>query len=251
MSLTARHSSPMYKAGRHQDASCRWPSSSRRSTSAGATSPSSSSAAPPGPPSSFSSVGCESLPFLETFDPVHPSWNVKTGTFVENSGTWQATDASRRNLATWSDCAYDNASDQKIVRGRVALIQSVSQANAGLVLNYRLADPLTNPHIEYFMLLLNRKTTRVELKRFNGATTITEHTVTPGLPFAFNDWFEIEVDIQPSTTFDVVVKNLTNPAWPQVSFSIATTKYGDNDGKHGVVADRAQAFFDFWELENA
>ena len=234
------------------------------------------------PPSvSSSSEICAALPFYDCFDlPPHSSWSLKMGsiTFVEADSPGEScsvsascgnstssssclkeiskavrlNDQSRRNVYLWEDCGT-GASTGKRVRAHVKLVSAVGQQNAGLVLNYHTVDPITNPHIEYFLLQINRSTNRVELAKFNG-TIANLQTFAAVQPFSLNDWFDLDVTCSvfgSDVLIEVSVENASDPAWPSVSFSYITSTWGNADGYYGIHTDRAKADFSFWELQNA
>lgn len=232
---------------------------------------------------------CAELPFLDRFNEVlHQSWVAKIGSynFVADDSPFQPTvledvcfssvsssvsssylcdeapeasvqltDSSRRQVLAWEDCAVGNSLGKRITT-HMRLTNQAARINGGLVINHRLVDPFTNPHIEYFLFSLNRNNNRVELLRFNGSTFITENAVAPPTPFSLNDWFELEVLPTSlgsgSVALAVRVTNVTNPSWGTVQFAVATTRYGDGtDGFHGIGNNRAVTRFSYWMLEDA
>ncbi len=176
-----------------------------------------------------------------------------TGTLTGPEQALQLYDTSRRNVMIWEDCGTESTLE-KICRCNVHLTNSTQQ-NAGLVLNYHLVDPLTNPRINYFVAQINRNSNKVELLRYNGSTMVTENTASPGVPFSLDDWYEIKVTvtgISPgSVLISVRVENVTTPGWPVVSFSVITSRWGEPDGFYGIHTTRAVSNFSCWELSDA
>jgi len=248
---------------------------------------SSESEEPPQPTPSESSEAevCVDLPFLEFFEPYqHLSWDVRAGGFVlvdsfdpyepssdslpsfaqppsssslHAGSAWQSTEGWQRNLAIFDDCGCDPAINHRVRTHLQLTNDSRSRINGGIVLNYHVEDPMTNPLLQYFMVFLNRVTNKIEIKRYNGNMTILEFTVSPGLPFSLGTWYELDVTAveHPTVVGDVVisvsVRNLDNPGWPAVTTALQTSRYGTPSGKHGVVVDRAITTFGFWSLEDA
>jgi len=166
----------------------------------------------------------------------------------------QLKDGSRRNALVWEDCGVDN-SHAKIVTAHLQLTDGASQQNGGLVLNYHLVDPFTSPRYEYFIAQLNRITNKIELVRFNGSVLIVENSATPSLPLELEDWYQVQAETTDlgggNTRVTVTVTGITDPAWPQVSFSLTTSLWGDPDGHFGIHATRAVTNFSFWRIEDA
>lgn len=162
-------------------------------------------------------------------------------------------DSSRRNALVWEDCGVDS-SDGKRVTTQLKLTNNASRRNGGVILNYHLVDPFTNPRIEYFVAQINQNDNRVELVRFNGAALIVENFATPAVPFSFTDWYQIvaEATVAGSNVqIDVEVSNVSTPSWPTVSFSLLTSRWGNSDGHYGIHTNRAITDFSFWRLEDA
>lgn len=163
-------------------------------------------------------------------------------------------DSSRRNVMVWEDCGIDSSFAKKVTT-HLKLTNGASRRNGGVIMNYHLVDPFTNPHVEYFIAQINQNDNRVELVRYNGASLILENFVTPGVPFSFTDWYEITAEAQDegggNTRITVTVNNVSSPGWPQVSFSLLTNRWGNDDGHYGIHTNRAITDFSFWGLEDA
>lgn len=219
---------------------------------------------------SSASLSCVALPFEEFFDDAEPhsSWETKTGNFViagpdspyesgvsasAGYGSYQSTEGWRRNLAIFDDCGYDEPADRSVIT-QFFLTKIPGRSNGGLLLNYHISNPITNPLLQYFMVMVDQQHNRLEFLRYNGANTITEHTVVPGLPFPLYTWLKMQVDITDlgggMTALAVVLTNLEDGGWPLVSVAYQTAKYGDFVGKHGIAADRAVTNFAYWRLAN-
>lgn len=165
----------------------------------------------------------------------------------------QLYDSSRRNIMIWEDCGTGPSFDKRVT-SQVQLRNTVSQKNAGVILNYQLVDPFTNPRINYWVAQINRNTNRVELLRFNGSTLVLENSVAPAVPFSFTDWYEIQAvatQVGANALISVRVENISDPLWPVVMFSLSTSRWGPPEGFFGIHTDRAVADFSYWKLEDA
>lgn len=162
--------------------------------------------------------------------------------------------AAGKNLMLWQDCGVIDT-EAKIVTVRTQLTNLGSKQNAGVVLNYHLVDPFTSPRYEYFLIQINKNTNKIELLRYNGGLFITENAATPGLPFSLADWYEIKATTQytggGNAQINVVVTGITNPSWPQVSFTVITSQWGEPDGDFGLYTSRAVSNFDYWRVQDA
>jgi len=195
----------------------------------------------------------EELPFEDDFETLHPSWDTKLGVATVSGGQMQLIDGSRRNVITWDDIGTGDSVGKKLT-SRVQLTNTGTNQNGGIILNYHLVDPLTNPRYEYHVVQLNRNNNRVELLRYNGAILVAENFVTPGAPFSLSDWYEVSAEAQQDgddVRLSVNVSNASNPLWPAVSFSMIASRWGESDGFYGVHANRAAANFTAWRLEDA
>ena len=170
-------------------------------------------------------------------------------------GALRLTDPSRRNVITWDDCGYAGESLGKKITTHVRLTNQGARINGGIALNYHLVDPFTAPRFEYFIAQINRSDNKVELLRHNGALFIVENSVAPSTPFSLNDWYSIEATATDAgggnVLIAVAVRNVTDPSWPSVNFSVVTSRWGNNDGYHGLATNRSIAIFGHWSIEDA
>jgi hypothetical protein len=213
---------------------------------------------------SLSSESCTALPFTRTFDAATArGFDVVQGAFTfesldspdEEAGgpdvSYVATNTTRRNVSVLTDCGIDNALNKRVTT-HVSLQQSQGRSNGHLVLNYRLVDPINNPHFEYFAVALDRQAGKIRLLRWAGAGFIEEAAAVVGSPILYDDWYELEAEIEESdgqAAIGVAVRGITDPGWPDVSFSVLTSKYVPSDGLFGVGSDRALASFSFLKIE--
>ncbi len=218
---------------------------------------------------STSSEACVELPFLEPFDvPDDLNWVVPIGEFISvsvdspgepESGSltdplfsYTAMDLSRRNVATFAGCGLPIV--DMTVRTNLRLRNAGSRANGGLVLNYRTADPLSNPHQVSFFISLDRVVGKLRILRFNGGSFVEEASATLATNAFYDDWYEMEVSavtVDDQVTITAEVNGVTDEAWPSASCSVTTNRYLPADGVLGVGTDRAQTDFAFFEVEAA
>ena len=225
---------------------------------------------------SSSSQPCLSLPYLETFDggdaedfavkigefdfvtadspdePDGSEMSLGSGSLAPIEISYRAKDASRRNVSVVDACGLGLAVNKRATT-HVSLANTSGRRNGGLILNYHLVQPLTNPHIEYFSAVLDRDAGKVRLLRFNGTGLNEESSATVGAPIVFDDWYQIVAEVTPSgggVAIKVTVTGITDPAWPTVQFSVNSNRYLPADGLFGVGSDRSQARFSFFLLED-
>ena len=167
--------------------------------------------------------------------------------------SYTASGTGGRNIALWDACALSDSRSKQLTTD-VMLWSSTQQQNGGLLLNYHQVDLTTNPHYEYYAVLLDKRVGKVRVVRFTGAVLSTVHEVTPTRGFVFGHWYRIVARIVPvtgvQTAIAVVVTGITDPSWPAVSFSLAVNDYMPADGVHGVISDRAKASFAFFRVED-
>ncbi len=238
--------------------------SSLSSASLSSEAPSPSSSSESSTADSLSSESCSQLPFTRTFDDeTARGFAVPQGAFTfesldspdEEAGgpavSYVATDTTRRNLAVMTDCGVDTTLNKRVTT-HISLQQSRARSNGHLVLNYRLVDPINNPHYEYFAVSLDRQAGKVRLLRWAGAGFIEEAATVVGSPILYGDWYEIEAEIEESdgqVAIGVAVRGVTDAGWPDVSFSVLTSRYLPADGLFGLGSDRAVASFSFLKIE--
>lgn len=220
---------------------------------------------------SLGSINCTELPFIDDFDEsLSSSWVLIQGSyqlvpadspeeFLEAGNSFGIQQALRlsntavRNIMLWRDCGTGDAGNKRVTT-QLQLLTGGPQQNAGVVMNYRLVNPLSDPKIRYFLAQLNQTTNRIELLSFNGATATVENSVTPALPLVLNNWYEVITEVTDNVSgkrIQVDVRDITNPDWPVVSFQIVTNRWGSSTGHYGVHALQAFANFSCWRIEDA
>ena len=237
--------------------------------SSSSSSSSSSSASDSSVLPSSESLPCAAVPYLTDFDDGEAdAFTVKSGTFVYAAGdapqesldsvgsltdtAYTAVNGSVRNLAILQAC--DLLSSKNAVCETALLVTADNPSrNGGLILNYRIADPLTNPHVEFFFVLLDMNVNRIRILRFNGSVLVQEYASPSPLPLTPGYWYKLRVTTSPfglQTAIAVHLDGLDDPADLEVNFSIATNKYGTTDGQFGVGTDKARTLFSYFKLEN-
>ncbi len=217
---------------------------------------------------SSESESCAALPVVLNFDTPAGQFVIKNGDFEYQAydspseigggmgtGALTAINPSTRNIGIWDNCGASPALD-RIVTTDVQVTALAPSRNGGLVLNYHLADPLENPHIEYFLVLLDLNVNKIRVLRYNGLNHVEEYASPTPLPFVPNDWYRIEAEITTLSVTQkaiaVTVSGISDPGFGPVSFSLATTRYGDpTDGRFGVGSLRGYARFSFLQIEDS
>jgi hypothetical protein len=217
---------------------------------------------------SSESLPCYSLPYFADFDSSEAEGlTVEEGYFVfdsydapneEDEGgrpadiAFTAIEGATRNIAVIGGC---NLVSSQIAVCEVALSITTEYPirNGGIVVNYRLVDPLTNPHIEYFLVLVDMNVNKLKVLRFNGITLVEEYASPSALPLLPGAWYKLRVTTSPfgeQTAIAVHLDGLDDPADLEVNFSIATNKFGDTNGRFGIGTNRAYTLFSYFHLEN-
>ena len=232
--------------------------------------PSESSIAPTSESSiapSSESVSCALLPLTLNFDTTPTEVVVEYGTFDYEAydspdevdpgvgdSAYVAQSGSTRNIAIWDNCGASPAIDREISTDVQVTALNPSR-NGGLVINYHLADPLGSPHIAYFLVLLDLNVNKIRVLRYNGLNHVEEYASPVPLPFVPDDWYRITVRVTTLSptqkAIAVTVVGVSDMGFGPVSFSIATTRYGDpTDGRFGVGSLRGRARFSYLHLED-
>lgn len=220
---------------------------------------------------SLGSVDCTELPFVDDFDTsLNASWvllqgnrqlveadspeeELAVGHSLPTVQALQLNSTTSRNILLWKDCGTGDAGS-KLVRTHLQMLTGGPQQNAGIMMNYRLVNPLTNPQIRYFLAQLNINTNRIELLSYNGTATIVENSVIPPVPLVVAHWYELTVTVTnnpPGRLINVNVRDVTDPDWPTVSFQISTNRWGTSTGHYGVHTSQAVSNFSFWSIADA
>lgn len=228
------------------------------------TSSESSSVAPP----SSVAESCAALPITLDFDEPAGQFVIKNGDFEYQAfdspdevdggigaGSLVAINGSIRNIAVWDNCGASPALD-RVVSTDVQITALNPSRNGGIVLNYHLADPLSNPHIEYFLVMLDLNVNKIRVLRYNGLNHVEEYASPAPLPFVPSDWYRISVEVTTLSptqkAIAVTVNGISDPGFGPVSFSLATTRYGDpTDGRFGVGSLRGYARFSYLHIEDS
>lgn len=204
--------------------------------------------------SSLNSLSSLSVPWLEEVQWARQWQSVSSlSCSVMVSQALQLNDTSRRNIIIWEDCGTGESSNKKVTT-QVQLTNAGVVQNAGVILNYRLVNPLTNPQIRYFLAQINRNANTVELYSYNGMQLVLENSVTVGTPFSLNDWYEIEATVSNEVSgkrISIRVSGVSVPSWPTVSFNLLTNRWGESVGHHGLHTMQAASNFSYWRLDDA
>jgi hypothetical protein len=219
---------------------------------------------------SSESLACATLPYVTTFDDeTADSFVVRSGLFAYETGdapiessasasavaydiSYIAYGGAQRNLSILEACNL--VTPQSIVCETALMITTeLPLRNGGIVLNYRTVDPLTNPHVEYFFVVVDMNINKIRVLRFNGGMLVQEYASPTALPLAPGYWYRLRVTTSVfglQTAIAVQLDGLDDGADLSVSFSIATSRFGSPVGMCGVGTDRAKAKFSYFSLEN-
>jgi hypothetical protein len=165
-----------------------------------------------------------------------------------------ATDGSRRNLILWDACAYSSA-ENKIVTTDLQITNNTSSHNAGIIVNHRTVNPLTNPQIEYFHALLDRDANRLRLMRVVNGSAFEIAGVFLGDVVQYNHWYRMVVEtfenpINPAETIiKTTVSGVTNVGWSTATLSVSTSNFTPDDGLFGLGTSRGYSRFSFFQIE--
>ena len=203
---------------------------------------------------SLNSLSSVAVPWTEEVQWGRPWQSVSSlSCSVMISQALQLSDTSRRNLIIWEDCGTGYSSNKRITT-QVQLTNNGVMQNAGVLMNYRLVNPLTNPQIRYFLAQINRNANTVELYSYNGMQLVLENSVSVGTPFSLNDWYEIEATVTDEISgkrISIRVSGVSVPTWPAVSFNLLTNRWGESVGHHGLHTMQAASNFSYWRLDDA
>jgi len=216
---------------------------------------------------SSESVSCALLPVLFDFDVSPPEliapngrWGYEDVVLEESessesgsSGRWLvASSGSTKNIVIWDNCGGAPTVDRRVSAGMQVLTTNPDR-NAGIILNYHTADPLTSPHIAYFLVLLDLNVNKIRVLRFNGLNHVEEYVSPSALPLIPGDWYEMIVEITESPptqhALAVTVNGITTPSFT-AGFSMLTSRYGDtDDGRFGLGTIRGASRFSYLQIE--
>lgn len=123
--------------------------------------------------------------------------------------------------------------------------------NGGIIVNYHVVDPLSNPHVEFFYVCLDLNVNKLRVLRFNGYNFAQEYASPTLLQLMPDAWYKLRVTTQTfgnQVALGITVKGITDPAGLDITASLATSRYGDDDGQFGVCSDRGKADFSYFKL---
>lgn len=218
---------------------------------------------------SSESIACQDFPFCTSFDNESSTgFIVHEGSFLfegfeapEESCTsigssavsYSAVAGYSRNLAILETCNM-SSSLQKVCEAAVQITADNPRRNGGLIINYHTVDPLTNPHVEYFMVLIDLNVNKIRVVRFNGYVLVEEYASPNPLPLMPDAWYTLRVTVQPfgdQVAFAVHLVGQDDDAALDVGFSMVTNKFGLDDGMYGVGSDKGHARFSYFQLAGA
>lgn len=192
-------------------------------------------------------LDCTSLPFTESFASAVPTfWSLISGQFLHSSddspsssgGSTVASSGSERNILLFNHCDASNIGRTAIADLRI--MPDYSSRNGGLIMNYHVLNPASNPKLEYFMVVLDQNLGRLQVLRFSGNGTIVEYN-SPPLQVLVERWYRIACgasSFSGNVLLDINVYDLdgASPGTPILTAALSTTKWMPGDGRHGVTS---------------
>lgn len=179
-------------------------------------------------------------------------WQVINGQFsyvtISGSRKYKALDLSNKNISLWYNSGYDTNLGTRVTT-ELKFLENGIFGNAGLVLNYRTnAQNITD---EYFIVEINRRNASLNIKRFNGLSTISLASAT-GLEIKEDVWYKIVADIEEGATpvktritaklYSVPENNLI------ATIATETTFYLPANGKIGLTSEKSEALFSYLQM---
>lgn len=195
---------------------------------------------------------CEEFPYDEELDGAAPGFIPESGNFELTDG-YAATAGYMRNLSLLYLCDVTSSLDKRVT-SEFKVHADRPNRNAAIVINYHLVDPLTNPHIEYFLVMLDLNVNKIRVLRYNGTVLAQQYASPATLPLVPDAIYRLIVETQPfgsQVALNVTLVGVDDPAAVETSFSLATSRYGDDDGIFGVATDKAHATFLRFSVEDA
>lgn len=199
------------------------------------------------PEESESLGNCAETPHTQNFASAVPAdWTKISGEFEHSEedppsgsdGSTAAISGSERNVLLYDSCEDNNIGHSATVDLRI--LPTYPSRNGGLVMNYHTINPLSNPKLEYFMVLLDQSLGRLQVQRFSRNGTIIEYT-SPPLQIFINRWYRIYcgvTQVGPSIVLDISVYDLDGPSpgTPILTTSLPTNNWLPANGRHGITS---------------
>ncbi len=175
--------------------------------------------------------------------------------FIENPDvSYTAIDGSTRNVSVWDACAHLSSLAKRITTDLQLLSGGgYTKSNGGIVVNYHLVNPFSSPHIEYFLIMLDRDANALRVMFYTGVSLVEKLAVTTGSPFVIGNWYRLTIDVSlfggSQVVMTISVRGVTDPAWPAIHTSLLTSQFLPADGLYGLGTDRAHTRFSYFHLQ--
>lgn len=200
---------------------------------------------------------CATLPYEETFADTTAGWfSVVSGVWgvaapdggppassslPGGGNSYRQTDPAARGVSLWHACAYADSRGLYAEADAAVDWDGAGPAGAGgLVLNWHVVEP--DLREEYYLLAVDRRTSRVVLKFYNGAWFVD----LAGAPVTFAPDVPIRLRCE-VTAYGSRTKLACSAApvggGPGATFAVAVSGYAPADGEHGLGTDGAEARF--------
>lgn len=158
----------------------------------------------------------------------------------------------QRNVSVWDNCGLTTTLDKRVITD--LRLSAGARQNGGIVINHQTVDLLTNPHLEYFHALLDRREHAVRLMQYTGVSPIVEIArASLGSPAVIGHWYRMTIETQlvSGSTINIktTVSGVTDPAWPTVTLNVPTNDFLPATGLFGLGSIRARCAFSFFSVE--
>lgn len=169
---------------------------------------------------------------------------------VPTDNAYFSTGIGGRNITLWYNSGYSSLIGKRIYAELLLERSNGFYPNGGLIVNYR-ANALATLD-EFFVVHITRKTSSLEILRFNGYGYI-KLASSDGLGIAVDKWYKVQAEIEAGVTPGTVV--ITAKVYDAESYSlIATTTaqtslYYPDTGKAGLTADKCRTRFRSFNME--
>lgn len=192
---------------------------------------------PQGSSSSEAPPVCSELPYTEDFsDFVADNFSPKAGNWDASTGLYIPTQAGRRSVSVWDDCAITAVRDHAC-EVDVILRTSSSTPNGGMVIDWRKMGNFET----YFLLELFKPTDSFRLRYFNAGAFITLADANPvGIVFGRTYTLRAELSgVDPTAG----IFEMFDGANLIATINLTTTQLSGDGGLFGVGAHRASPAF--------
>lgn len=158
----------------------------------------------------------------------------------------------QRNVAVFAANAYTSSLDKSVITD--LRINAGPQENAGVIINWQITDPQTDPRETYMLALLDRREHALRLLRYTGTGSHYEMaTARLPSPVVIGDWYRMIVNVRSWPGYDALIQmrisGISKPSWPTLRLEVPTNQFLADTGYYGLGSVRSSADFSFFLLE--